>query len=220
MIDIIIPTLGRPHKLQHVVDNVRLNTIREHIVVFAVEEDDLDSQQAGAAAGGVVVINTRSRSYAGAVNTAYHNTSSEWLFCGDDSLDFRYGWDETALSRYGDGRHGVIGINDLNNPYSMAGTNSTIHLVHRKYLDEHGGVIDGGPGSFLYEGYNHYYVDTEFTDTAIMRGTFVPCLDSHVHHLHWASNSSVPFDETSAKNESKIPEDERTYSSRRHLWSK
>lgn len=217
MIEILIPTLNRPHKLADVVKNISENTINLHRVVFIVEPEDELSQRMGREAGGMVLVNKHKACYAGAINTGYEKTTGEWLFCGDDSLDFRYGWDKTALDAYG-ATHQVIGVNDLNNPSSMSGTGSTIHLVARSYLDEVGGVIDGGPGSFLNEMYHHYWTDTEFIDTAKRRGKFIGCLEAHVHHRHWASGTA-PVDSTTHKNESQIPSDQAIYVSRSHLWS-
>lgn len=217
MIEILIPTLGRPHRLEHVVNNIKSNTINENRVVFIVEPNDHASIEAASKTDSLVLINKNKACYAGAINTGYQETTGEWLFCGDDSLDFRYGWDKTALDTYGN-YYQVIGVNDLNNPSSMSGTGSTIHLVARSYLDEVGGVVDGGPRSFLNEMYNHYWTDTEFIDTAKRRGKFIGCLNSHVQHLHWASGTA-PVDSTTHKNESQIPSDQAIYVSRSHLWS-
>lgn len=203
--------------MAHVVENIRANTVNDHNVVFIVEKHDTESISTGRSLDAQVVINSHKGCYAGAINSGYESTSSEWLFCGDDSLDFHYGWDQIALDNY-QNTHLVIGINDMNNPGSMTGTGSTIHLVARIYLDNIGGVIDSGPGSFLNEQYHHYWTDTEFIETAKSRGYFIGCLNAYAQHLHWASGTA-PVDDTTHKNEAHIPEDQAIYNSRVHLWS-
>lgn len=218
MIDILIPTIGRAHKLQAVYDNAHDNTVGPHQVVFIVESDDSRSIAAATDTGALVVYNTGARTYAGAINSGYHATAGDWLFTGNDDFDFKYGWDTLGLAHYEDGKYPVIGVNDNLNPTVLNMTNSTIHLVARWYLDDIGGVIDEGAGSFYHEMYHHNYVETEFIDTAKMRGVFMPCLDAEVHHLHWTAGLSE-YDETAAlPAKARGAEDAALYSSRNHLW--
>jgi glycosyltransferase involved in cell wall biosynthesis len=219
LIDILVPTLNRAHKLNDVFKNISDNTVNPHTVVFITEEDDKASQEAGLAAGGMVVINTRTRSYPGAINSGYHATTSDWLFTANDDFDFKYGWDVAALAHYADGAFPVIGVNDNFNPSVQNRTNSTIHLVARWYLDTLGGVPDQGPKSFYFEGYFHNFVETEFIEVAKTRGKFFPCLDSHVHHLHWSGGLSE-VDSTTIKTQANVNEDAQLFTKRTHLWNR
>ena len=111
----------------------------------------------------------------------------------------------------------VVGTNDLCNPYVSAGMHSTHSLVDRRYLDEVGGTVDAGPGSFLPTCFQHNYTDTEFIGTAKMRAVFAPCLDSVVEHLHW-SLGLTPEDATTAKTIAHLDDDGRLYDERKDLW--
>lgn len=226
MIDILIPTLGRADRLEAIARNIAEATINEHTVWFCIEAEDEASRQAVLDARIAVsdnigmAYNDRSRSYAGAINTAYHavrlGRRSEYLFCGADDLHFEQGWDAWALALF-DGWAGVVGTNDLLNPYVLQGMHSTHSLVARWYLDDIGGVVDEGPGSFLHEGYGHNYVDTELIATAKARARFRPCLASVVRHLH-QSAGFTPHDATHDKAEATYGADAELYDTRRPLW--
>lgn len=215
MIDIIIPTYGRPHRIADAAANIAANTHGNHRIVFVCEAHDVDSVAAVKAIGLEPVINKRTRNYQGAVNTAYLETDSEWLFCGADDLNFRNGWDVQTLGHRG---ARVVGTNDLYNAYVLKGWHSTHSLVHRSYLDELGGVVDEGPGSFLAECYDHNFCDTEFIATAKMRGEFRPCLDAVVEHLHPAAGKAE-MDETYQRSMAEFDRDARMFEMRVSLWA-
>lgn len=211
MIDVIIPTLGRPHRLADLAANIAAATLHPHRIVFVVESSDRDTIDAVHALGLVPVVNLRTPNYQGAVNTAYAKTSGDWLFCGADDLVFHEAWDADLSG----GR--VIGTNDLYNGHVLAGVHSTHSLVRRSYLDEIGGVVDEGPGSFLFEGYDHNFCDTEFIATAKMRCEFVPRPSSIVEHLHPAAGKAE-FDDTYARSFSQFDRDGRLFDMRSTLW--
>lgn len=216
MIDIIIPTIGRPYRLADLVTNITEATRSEHRVVFVTEADDAETIDAVDALGLIAVINQRTENYAGAVNTAYEQSDARYLFAGADDLIWHPGWDTEALTRF-DGWVGVVGTNDLLNPYVLAGSHSTHHLVARWYLDDFGGVVDLGPGSFLPECYDHNFTDTEFIGTAKMRARFRPCLTSVVEHLH-VTTGRAPHDATHDRSIRAFDDDAALYDARRDLW--
>jgi len=222
VIDIVIPTYGRAHRLADVAANVHANTQSPHRLVFVIELADDDSIHVvgdlSRADDRNVGIAGECGSYSKAMNMAYKHLDGEWLFAGADDLDFTPGWEWEILRREDRDRwFGVYGTNDLINPYVVAGTHATHYLIARWYLDEHGGTVDGGPGSFMHEGYDHQYCDTEFVGTAKARARFRPVLSSVVRHLHW-SVGLTPRDATSDKTHARLAEDSALYDSRRHLW--
>jgi glycosyltransferase involved in cell wall biosynthesis len=214
VIDIIIPTLGRPHRIAEVVDNITKATSAAHRIVFVCEAHDADSIAAVKALDLEPVLNSRTRNYQGAVNTAYHATDGEWLFCGADDLNFRPWWHAECLQETGR----VIGTNDLYNAYVLKGWHSTHSLVRRSYLDELGGVVDEGPGSFLAECFDHNFCDTEFIATAKMRGEFRPCLSAIVEHLHPAAGKAE-IDATYQRSMAEFDRDARMFDMRKSLWA-
>lgn len=216
MIAVLVPTFGRADRLARVAANIAENTETEHRVVFAVEAEDVASIAAAAELDVDVVVNEGRPNYSGAITTAYRETPAEYVFAGADDLNFHPGWDTAALALM-DGWVQVVGTNDLLNPYVTAGLHATHCLVDRRYLDETGGVVDQGPGSFLFDGYDHQYTDTEFIGTAKMRARFRPCFDSVVEHLNaWSPKGEV--DATARKTMRAIDTDSELYDSRRDLW--
>ena len=219
-IDILIPTYGRADRLASVAANIHDATEVEHRVVFIIEDGDPASFLAAEKTGDrtIVLINESERNYAGACQTGYECTPAPYLFCGADDLRFHKGWDHAALDTMTALPHlRVVGTNDLCNPYVSAGMHSTHSLVDRRYLDEIGGTVDAGPGSFLPTCFQHNYTDTEFIGTAKMRAVFAPCMDSIVEHLHHGSGKST-YDETYAKGDSHMSDDSALYDERRDLW--
>ena len=215
MIDVIIPTLGRPHRIAEVVADIAAATTTEHRTVFVCEAHDVATVKAVVDLGLQPIINRRTRNYQGAVNTAYHATRGEWLFCGADDLHFHPGWDTECLAA-ATGR--VVGTNDKYNAYVLKGWHSTHSLVHRSYLDELGGVVDEGPGSFLAECFDHNFCDTEFIATAKMRGEFRPCLSAVVEHLHPAAGKAE-VDATYERSMAEFDRDARMFDMRKSLWA-
>lgn len=154
-------------------------------------------------------------SYAEAVNESWQTVSEPFLFLGADDCLFHEGWADAALALMDDEIR-VVGTNDLRNPYVLEGWHSTHSLVDRRYIERVGGVIDAGPGSFLYP-YDHSYTDSEFIETAIAREVFAPCADSVVEHFHPDFHTREP-DEIHHKTRRRIGEDFETFCDRRHLW--
>ena len=216
MIAVLVPTFGRADRLARVAANITENTETDHRVVFAVEAEDVESIAAAAELDVDVVVNEGRPNYSGAITTAYRETPAEYVFAGADDLNFQPGWDTAALALM-DGWVQVVGTNDLLNPYVTAGLHATHYLVDRRYLDDVGGVVDQGPGSFLFDGYDHQYTDTEFIGTAKMRARFRPCFDSVVEHLNaWSPKGEI--DATARKTMRAIDTDSELYDSRRDLW--
>jgi glycosyltransferase involved in cell wall biosynthesis len=217
VIDIIIPTLGRPHKLAGIVANLEAVTVNPYRLLFAIEGKDTETYEAAAALGVGVVVNERTKNYSGALNTAYELTDNPWLFTGADDLVWDQWWDRTCLATV-DNWFQVVGTNDLLNAHVLAGWHSTHSLVSRGYLDTVGGVADIGPGSFYPECYDHNYCDTEFVNTAKMRGRWRPCLDAVVEHGHVTSGKAEP-DETYLRSIRHYDDDDRLYEMRMSVWS-
>jgi glycosyltransferase involved in cell wall biosynthesis len=204
MVHIFIPTL-RPHKIDKIVDNLKSSTKVDIDIIFIVERH-IDKPG--------VLLNESSKSYAGAINTAYKKTNGEYFFCGADDLFFHPNWLETALGKMTKDIS-VVGTNDLYNPNVLEGRTATHFLVRRKYIEDNTGTMDK---SFpvLYE-YKHNFCDTEFIDTAKKRGVFTPCLESVVEHLHWGNGKSQR-DEVYTKGDATSGEDRKTFHERLNLW--
>lgn len=216
MIDILIPTYGRPDRIKGIVSNIRAATTTPHEIHFCVEPDDSNTLIAVYDAGLTPIVNSRTMNYSGAINTGYEQTYGQYLFAGADDIEFQPAWDTEAIDRF-DGWIEVVGTQDGMNPYVQAGTHATHYMVSRRYLDSVGGIVDLGPGSFLFEGYGHNYTDTEFIGTAKMRAKFRPCFTSRVLHKHWSGGFMAP-DATTEKANASYAADTALYDARRDLW--
>lgn len=213
---VLIPTYKRPHTIAPIANNIQMDD--RCTPVFIVEQDDEESHQTALELGDIhVMFNQRSRSYAGAINTAIEmerwRTTPLWYFFGADDLLFHDGWLDQMLDLIP--QFDVIGTNDLGNPEVMSGVHSTHSLVSKQYA-ENGCVT--APGFALCEEYQHNWCDTEFIETAKARNVFAPCLASVVEHRHWAWQKAK-MDATYEKGMRTEALDRALFQQRRHLWN-
>ena len=216
-IDILIPSLGRPHRISELVENIKATTATPVRIMFIFEAHDAASIEEARRCGAEHVINDRAPSYAGAINCGFAATSGEWVFTGADDLVFVERWD-TELLTAAQGWFTVLGTNDQLNGRVKSGRHATHSLVSRRWLMVEGGVLDEGPGSFLHEGYDHNFVDHEFVSAAKMRGRFRPVLTSIVTHAHHL-NGMAPSDATYEKSMRRWDQDQKLFSRRAGLWA-
>lgn len=218
MITIVIPSYGRAHLIAERVENAKRNTWADNQVVVVVEPEEFGKYSGVVPDGTYLLANSRTKNYAGAVNSAVEEFSSDYYFLAADDLNFHRDWDVHAGNTLRTLPHlRVVGTNDLLNGYVLRGWHATHYLVDRRYLDDPGGIVDGAPGHVLYEGYSHNFTDTEFIGTAKARAVFAPCLESVVEHLHWSAGKSEA-DSTTDKTNEHLDEDSSLYHDRRHLW--
>ena len=222
MISVIVPSYGRPERIEAVVNNIHDNTTYSNEIIVVVEEQEYNTYDAALGSGGrgncKLVTNKRVASYAGAVNSATTHIVGHHVFVAADDLNFHSEWDDEALKVMSALDHiKVVGTNDLLNTFVLQGLHATHYLVDREYIWQTGGVIDGRKGEVLFEGYAHNFVDTEFIGTAKARAVFAPCLTSFVEHNHYTVGKS-DNDPTYEKGAVDIQKDADTYYSRRELW--
>lgn len=212
-VGILIPTYRRPHKVAEITQNI-LDTTRSGTVYFCCEEDDLETiKTVEDTPHANLVINNRTRSYSGAINSGVMESCEPYVFAGADDLYFHPGWFELAMDMMV-GEIKVVGTNDLANPEVLAGSHATHFLVDGMYACK--GVIDH-PGIMLFEGYDHNWTDREFILTAQKRGVYAHCHESIVEHKHWAWNKA-PLDDTYNRGIRSEAADRETFISRQHLW--
>lgn len=213
MIGVYVPTLGRPHVLQRLVDNIAGATVTPCEIVLVTEAHDPESQVAAAATGATVLVNKYAPpSYSNSIQTAYERDDAPYFICANDDFDFQPGWDTAALEAMQDSSVHVVGIHD-----GYAGCRySTICLVDRRYIVALSGVI-GIPNRVQYP-YLHNYVDTEFYFTAVKRGVFRACPASVILHRHPDFGHAEP-DDTYRKSQATAAVDAETFAARAHLWA-
>lgn len=213
---IIVPMLGRAHRVVPLVESIRAATPAARIVFCTTPGDD-DVVRAVDALGleRFTVGRYQTGDWARKINTGYRFTSEPYLFTGADDLHFHAGWYGAALAQLGPGI-GVVGTNDLGAPRVMAGQHATHMLVTRAYADEFG-TIDG-PGAIAAECYPHEYTDDEIVGTARYRGAWAFAVDSHVEHLHpdWGK---APTDDMYRGQRDRMRRGRRLFQIRQRRWT-
>jgi hypothetical protein len=185
MIDVLIPVLRRPARVRPVVESIRSASRFVKQILFLVSEDDKAEIMAVEEVGAEYASckwKPGPADYAKKMNTGFLLTDSAFVFLGADDLDFKPGWDVSALEAAFAGA-GVIATNDLANPEVKKGIFGTHCLVRRSYVKEHGASLEG-PGHLLSEAYDHNFVDRELCHLADSRDLYAFAEKSHVQHLH------------------------------------
>lgn len=211
---ILVPMLGRPHRIAPLLASIREATPDAH-VLFLVTPTDVQVRQelARQHCHHLAVPRRPTGDYARKINTGYRATTQPYLFTAADDLRFHPGWFEAALAQITP-QVGVVGTNDLGSPRVMSGQHATHSLVTRWYADL--GTIDQ-PHAIYHEGYVHEYVDDELVGTAKKRGAWAFAESAHVEHLHpdWGK---APTDAMYAKQRGRMRASRNLYNQRRRLW--
>lgn len=214
MITILVPVLGREHQIKPLLKNISDVTRAKHKVVFICSPNDPAKDVCLATGAETIVVpwNPRRADFAKKINLGFSETDGDWLFQGATDLVFHPGWDRQAIKTASVHKVGVVGTNDLGNPTVKRGLHATHILFSRKYIERHGGTYDS-TGAVFSEMYAHQFVDTEFVQTAILRGQFKPCLRSVVEHMHphWGKGD---MDDTYVKSEKDYHRDAALYNKR------
>lgn len=207
---IIIPTFRRPHAIVRAHNNAHENTETPHKIYFVIEPGEWASYNVIKENHFNLIISKYPGNHTGAANTAYEETHEPFFIIANDDFNFHKGWDTKALACMGD-NYGVVGLND-----GSSSSRTAITLVRRDYIKNYSGSIDT-INTLYFPGYNHNYVDTEFSAVANKRGKFIVCDDAIVEHMHWAFNKAT-MDDTYKKSNDTAPTDANLYASRQHLW--
>jgi len=219
-IAILLPTLGRPDRLEPLVENVVATTPPgDWQLVFALDRDDAASWAAlirslRLADGGTLAAVAADGSYPAKTNAAYRYSSAPLVLPTADDVVFHEGWLEAVLGAFTD-EVAVVGTNDLS-PMSHA-EHATMPVIRRSYIEGEGCSWDS-PGVVFHEGYAHNYVETEICELAIGRSVWRYAPDSVIEHLHpsWGKRES---DDTDARgNQVSFDSDRETFDQRRALW--
>lgn len=208
-----LPTYKRPHALQKVADNIKATTKNSYTLYFGLEPDDIEGIKAARAVkGAVVIINPYEMGYSNTIQAMYEASEEPFWFHANDDFEFLPNWDEHPIAMFETESVKVVGVpqNEADKTYSA------ICFGRRSYIDEDSGVADM-PKRVFYP-YHHNYQDTEFTRTAQKRGVWASSSSPCINHLH-PGFIGGPKDETYKKNDATVGEDEKTFESRKHLWS-
>lgn len=189
---ILIPSLGRPHRLRDAAKNIRLNSDLDHDILWCVNGlrskevlDDLGERYIDDSDSDDLRYVTRmAKLMAWAVAESFKT-----VFFGSDDVVHHAAWLSTALDVMLRERKACVVVNDMRNP------NGTQAIVRTDYLPFL--TFDNAKVPF-HLGYRHNYADTEQQITADKYGQHTRAMESRVEHLHpiYQNNASRPWDDT------------------------
>lgn len=208
---ILIPVLGRPHRVKPVLRSIAGTVSVPHRVLFICDPGDREQQHAIAMAGGWMI--SPGGGYAAKIRAGVNATDEPLVFLGADDLEFRAGWLEAATARIAGGAS-VVGVNDLIPRRRQRRGHATHFLMTRAYANLP--TIDGAPGP-LSGAYDHNFVDDELIATATSRGVYAYAADSHVRHDHPMTGGQD--DDTYRKGRAGFHADRTIFQGREHLWT-
>lgn len=214
---VIVPVLGRPHRVDPLLASLAGATPEPWHAVFVCDDDDDDERAALRGLVGdqlSIVVVPSGTPYGAKINAGVLACDEPVLFQAADDLKFHPEWLTRAQSRLGHRCH-VVGTNDLYNHRVVHGKHSTHSLFTREYVERFG-TIDQ-PGLAMHPGYPHAYVDDEFVQTARHRRAFKMARDAVVEHLHPFAKKA-PEDWVYLKGRGLDDAGRAVYESRRHLW--
>jgi glycosyltransferase involved in cell wall biosynthesis len=209
---ILTPVLGRPHRVQPLVENIRENTPGAPLILFLTDADD-EPTLAEIDRLGEQRLNVNG-GYAAKINTGVRATDTPLVFLGADDLRFHPDWFEKASGVLSDTVQ-VVGVNDMCSRRVRAGRHATHFLMSRGYALEP--TIDGARGP-LSEAYEHSYVDDELFATAQKRGVLAVASNAIVEHMHPDAGRGE-WDATYQKGGQNIVLDRARFHARSQLWT-
>lgn len=214
---ILVPVLGRPHRVEPLLNSIAVATPWAHTVVFLCDSHDTEEIAAVSTEASVrptVRLLLVDGNYARKINAGVRATSEPLVFTGADDLHFHPGWLERAVAQMSD-IIGVVGTNDLCSRRVITGEHSTHSLVARWYCEL--GTIDE-PGKLLHEAYPHEFCDDELVATAKHRGAYAHACDAVVEHLH-PDVRKAPVDALYAARPDRMRVGRRIFRKRQQLWA-
>lgn len=208
---ILVPVLGRPHRVRTVLDNIRETTPGARVLFIADPADFAEQAAVHDADGDLLLIDG---GYAAKINAGCRVTTEPYIFTGADDLVFHAGWLENAQAAMA--KHlgvAVVGVNDLLR--RRRPQHATSFLISRGYAQLP--CIDGARGP-MSETYDHSFVDDELIATASHRGAYLYADDAVVEHRHWMNGQAVD-DDVYRKGRARFREDRLLYQGRSNLWT-
>ena len=213
---LLVPVMGRPHRVRPLVENIEQTTPQEHTIWFLASDRPTIQEIYDALYDFPIGLRVdRGDTYPRRINQLYRlarDGGAAYVFLGADDLLFHARWLEEALitMRSLPDQSGVVVVNDLHNP---VGTSA---LVAVDYIEEFGATADSTPGVVLHEGYRHCFCDNELMQVARLRGRHAQAGSSIVEHLHPAAGKAE-MDGTYRRGEASFEADQLLFMQRWHL---
>jgi hypothetical protein len=215
VIDILIPSLGRPSVLADLIENIEQVTPTDaYTIWFVLDREDTESMVA--VSGRDVEVVLHGGTYPVKINAGYRVSSGDLVLPTADDVVFHAGWLEAALNALSDSTVQVLGTDDLS-PATANRDHATMPITRRSYIEDPGAAW-GETGTIFHEGYRHNFVETETWQLALHRGVIGWATDCVIEHLHpaWGKREA---DETDRKgNLQGWEQDEALFRRRQREW--
>lgn len=193
-IAVIVPVLNRPERVEPLVKSFHASCTREQASLFFIAQQNdvneiealrrlpliIDDPSLVKPRIACVFVIQEKRSWAKKINVGLHTSTSPWILCGADDLNFIPGWVEALEPYMADEGAGVIGTSDLGQASFVR--KSCHPLVRRAYAIAEGTIDERN--KVVHEGYDHNFPDTEMELTAIKRGAYRFASECVIEHLH------------------------------------
>jgi glycosyltransferase involved in cell wall biosynthesis len=210
MIDVIIPTYGRPHHLKDLCDQI--DATPDTNLIFVVHENDNESRDELISLQRKYVVDHAPASGVNATNRGFQAVTSEWFVIGQDDIQYHDGWLKEGQRVAQETGATVIGFNDgMHEDFSVS------WLINKFYADTVGMSIER-PGVIFNPDYTKNYSDNELNDTAKYRGAWAWAREALTEHMHPGFGKGK-LDETYTRPEVDCEADYSIYMARRELWS-
>lgn len=210
MINIVIPSMNRPERLEACVRQTLATAGHldiEIVVVIDVCRDSADRLLALGDDRVRVQLNAQRRGAIACWNQGLAMARGPlYVFFNDDCYP-QEGWLDAAIQAHTDqlDGYGVVGFND---GYQDGNRLSVQYLFDRQFCVDHlGGVM-------AYPAYRFYCNDTEANARAKRAGRFFWCRGAVVQHNHWSRPGQQHKDELDRENEPKAQLDEALFRQR------
>ena len=185
---ILVPSLGRPHRLREAVANIHRNTPEEHHLLFCVGDEESKAVLDELGEWYLDDTDDPDKRYVTRMNKLVREVDWPSIFFGSDDVIHHPGWLSAALRQMDTGASVVV-VNDLRN------ANGTQAVMRTTYLPR---AVFDAPGQAFHHGYLHNFADTEQFFTAFKRGAYARAMNSFVEHLHpvFGAGNAIPWDDT------------------------
>ena len=194
---ILVPSLGRPHRVETVVHNIDRSTPQDHLQIWCAHgqeyrETFLDLGFTELLEAGTIPGEEEHRLF---LDDSVNNPDEDYryvtrnnmlaraakflganaIFFGQDDVLFAPGWLPEAQSVMEYEGKEVVLVNDLHNP------GGTAALMLTSYMDK---AVFDSPGDVFYSKYRHNFANNEQHFTALMRNAIARAERSVVEHLN------------------------------------
>lgn len=176
IVSVVIPSLGRPDRLQKCLDRLFVSAPDVEAIVVADNNDMATIRVARETEPARLVTVSQGTGPVEAWNIGASHATGDYLVLGADDLVFHDGWYEVALGAMAKKNgYGLVAFNDLS---PLSGRLATHYMVSRAYaVNEWGGFL-AAPY------YKQQFIDNEATERAKRDNCFIYAQSAIVEHMH------------------------------------